>query len=168
MYAALLGHADRVTLVSWQRLAQMAAITYRGSDEVVGIPTQLAFGYSPRRPGAAAVEGSTFGMAGANGSAAYADISTGVTVAVIRIRFTVGDFTAAAVIGRLVAAAAAGGRGFAILHISDSTPPQLNGHYVRNEAEQARELSDLLSIFDTAGVDATFVMTFVAALNPTQ
>jgi len=69
-------------------------------------------------------------------------------------------------------AAGAGGRGFAILDISaagqDSTPPRLNGRYVRDEAEQARELTDLLAIFDTAGADATFVMTFAAPLNPTS
>jgi hypothetical protein len=67
-------------------------------------------------------------------------------------------------------AADAGGRGFAILDISaqdkQSTPPRLNGPYIRDEAEQARELTELLSIFDTAGVDATFVMTFAAPLNP--
>jgi hypothetical protein len=69
-------------------------------------------------------------------------------------------------------AAGAGGRGFAILDISspgrNSTPSRLNGRYVRDETEQARELTEMLSIFDAAGVDATFVMTFVAALNPTS
>jgi hypothetical protein len=68
-------------------------------------------------------------------------------------------------------AADAGGRGFAILdHAAgrDSTPPRLNGHYVRDEGEQARELTEDLEIFDRAGVDATFVMTFVAPLNPTS
>lgn len=69
-------------------------------------------------------------------------------------------------------AADAGGRGFAILDISapgqDSTPPRLNGLYVRDETEQAHDLTDMLSIFDAAGVDATFVMTFVAPLNPTS
>jgi len=69
-------------------------------------------------------------------------------------------------------AADAGGRGFAILDISaqdrQSTPPRLNGSYIRDEAEQARELTEMLSIFDAAGVDATFVMTFVAPLNPTS
>ncbi|HEY6278949.1 MAG TPA: hypothetical protein VIX86_21775 [Streptosporangiaceae bacterium] len=67
-------------------------------------------------------------------------------------------------------AAAAGGRGFAILDISapglDSAPSRLNGSYLRDEAEQARELTELISIFDAAGADATFVMTFVAPLNP--
>jgi hypothetical protein len=69
-------------------------------------------------------------------------------------------------------AADAGGRGFAILDISapgrESTPPRLNGRYVRDEPEQARELTEMLTVFDAAGVDATFVMTFVAPLNPTS
>ena len=37
---------------------------------------------------------------------------------------------------------------------------------MRDEGEQARELSEVIGIFDDAGVDATFVMTFVAPLNP--
>jgi hypothetical protein len=69
-------------------------------------------------------------------------------------------------------AADAGGRGFAILDTSaldrESTPPRLTGHYVRDEAEQARDLTETLSIFEAAGVDATFVMTFIAPLNPTS
>jgi hypothetical protein len=64
----------------------------------------------------------------------------------------------------------AGGRGFAILDYSvsarDSTPPRLNGDYLRDESEQARELTEMLTIFDHAGIDATFMMTFVAPLNP--
>jgi len=66
-------------------------------------------------------------------------------------------------------AADAGGRGFAILDTStaslDSAPARLNGPYERDEAEQARELVETLAIFEDAGVDATFVMTFVAPLN---
>jgi hypothetical protein len=42
-------------------------------------------------------------MVGANGSAAYADIDSGVAVAVMRNRFTVGDLTTAARIDRIVA-----------------------------------------------------------------
>jgi hypothetical protein len=68
-------------------------------------------------------------------------------------------------------AADAGGRGFDILDYSagrDGTPPRLRGAYQRDEAEQAREVGELLDLFDRAGVDATFVMTFVAPLNPTS
>lgn len=64
-------------------------------------------------------------------------------------------------------AAADGGRGFMIADYSTS-PVQLKGDYLRDESEQARELTDLLSTFDSAGVDGTFVMTFIAPLNPTS
>jgi hypothetical protein len=67
-------------------------------------------------------------------------------------------------------AAAAGGRGFAIVDYPQDgkVPPHLNGAYVRDEAEQARELEEVLAVFDRAGVDAAFVMTFVAPLSPTS
>jgi hypothetical protein len=60
-----------------------------------------------------------------------------------------------------------GGRGFMIADYT-STPVHLTGDPVRDEAEQARELTDMLSIFDTAGVAGTFMMTFVSPLNPTS
>ena len=66
-------------------------------------------------------------------------------------------------------AAAAGGRGFEILDLEsgrDSTPAWLKGDYIRDEREQARELSEGLAMYDEAGVDGTFVMTFIAPLNP--
>lgn len=95
----MLGHIDGVRLVSPRRLASVAAVTYHGLDEVAGVPAQWAFVYSPYRPGAAPVEGSPFGMPGANGPGAYADIGTGAAAAVMRNRFTTGDFAAAAIIG---------------------------------------------------------------------
>ena len=49
----------------------------------MGFPTSWAFGYSPDRPGGVpSRRGSTFGMVGANGAAAYADIDSGLAVAV--------------------------------------------------------------------------------------
>jgi hypothetical protein len=66
-------------------------------------------------------------------------------------------------------AAAAGGRGFEILDIGSgrgATPARLKGDYVRDESEQARELTEILSIFDQAGVDGIFLMTFISPLNP--
>jgi CubicO group peptidase (beta-lactamase class C family) len=104
LYSALLGHAG-TALVSRQRLAAMAAITFSGLDEVMGFPSTWAFGYSPARPGLPDRPGSAFGMVGSGGSAAYADIGTGVAVAIMRNRFVTGDFTAAMRIGQLVASA---------------------------------------------------------------
>jgi hypothetical protein len=67
-------------------------------------------------------------------------------------------------------AAEAGGMGWAIVGLDiaqlGTRPPELNGDYIRDEAEQARELTELLTIFDQAGVDGTFLMTFVAPLSP--
>jgi CubicO group peptidase (beta-lactamase class C family) len=67
----------------------------------MGFPTSWAFGYSPSRPSGRGRPGSTFGMVGANGSAAYADIDSGVAVAVMRNRFA-GDFTTIARIDELI------------------------------------------------------------------
>jgi hypothetical protein len=81
----------------------MTAIAFSGMDEVMGFRIAWAFGYSPDRPGVPSRRGSTFGMVGANGSAAYADIDSGVAVAVMRNGASQGDLTAAARIDRLVA-----------------------------------------------------------------
>jgi CubicO group peptidase (beta-lactamase class C family) len=103
MYAALLGHVDGIELVSRLRLTTMATPTFAGADQVVGIPTTLALGYSPARPGGVdSRPGSTFGFLGSNGCAAYADIDSGVAVAVMRNRM-VTDMSAAAAIDRIIA-----------------------------------------------------------------
>jgi CubicO group peptidase (beta-lactamase class C family) len=103
VYSALLGHVDGVTLVSPARRAAMAAIAFTGMDEVMGFPSSWTFGYSPSRPNGHGRPGSTFGMIGMNGSAAYADIHSGVAVAVMRNRFTLGDLTTVAQIDQLIA-----------------------------------------------------------------
>ena len=103
MYAALLGHIDGIELVSPKRRATMAAPAFTGTDQVVGFPSTWALGYSTARfSGVESRAGSTFGMAGSNGSAAYADIDSGVAVAVMRNRI-VGDMSAAAAMDRMVA-----------------------------------------------------------------
>ena len=79
----------------------MAAVAFTGMDEVMGFETRWAFGYSPDRPGGrAARSGSIFGMVGMNGSAAWAEIDSGLAVAVMRSRFTVGDLTAVQAVDR--------------------------------------------------------------------
>lgn len=104
VYAALLGHVPGVDLVSRARRVDMAAPAFEGQDEVMGVPTTWAFGFSPHRPGGIPSRpGSTFGMVGANGSAAYADIDSGVAVAVMRNRFGGTGLAAAAEVDRIVA-----------------------------------------------------------------
>jgi hypothetical protein len=67
-------------------------------------------------------------------------------------------------------AADAGGMGWAIVDLDIAEYinrlPELNGEYVRDESEQARELTELLTIFEGAGVDGAFVFTFVAPTSP--
>jgi hypothetical protein len=53
-----------------------------------------------------------------------------------------------------------GGRGWQIVDYRRWIP-RLTGDYVYDQGSQARELADLLRVNDSAGVDATFVFTFV-------
>lgn len=85
MYAALLGHIEGIELISTTRLRWMATPAFSGTDQVMGFPTTWARGYSNARLGSSRSRpGSTFGMVGSNGTAAYADIDSGVAVAVMR------------------------------------------------------------------------------------
>lgn len=106
VYAALLGDVPGVSLVSPERRRLLATVAVEGPDEVMGVPASFTLGFSPFRPGApvdAVVgAGSTFGMVGANGSAAFADVDSGVAVAVMRNRFG-GGLTAVTEVDRLVA-----------------------------------------------------------------
>ena len=104
VYSALLGHVDRAQLVSGQRLKTMTAIAFTGLDEVMGFRTSWAFGYSPDRPGGVpSRRGSTFGMVGANGSAAYADVDSGLAVAVMRNGPAIAGLAAVTRIDHLIA-----------------------------------------------------------------
>lgn len=106
IHAALLGHIDGVKLVSPQRLSAIAQITYRGQDAVMEVPTEWALGYSTFWPGLGNRPGSTLGMVGANGSAAWADIDTGIAVAVMRNHFAAGGaggLETAQRLGRIIA-----------------------------------------------------------------
>lgn len=45
-------------------------------------------------------------------------------------------------------------------------PPRADGHYIRDEGLQARELADQLGVLDAAGVEGAFVQTFVVPNSP--
>lgn len=58
-------------------------------------------------------------------------------------------------------AADLGGRGDAIVEwAADGSPLRLTGDHVRDEAEQARYLSEVLDVLTSEGVDSAFVNTF--------
>ncbi len=45
-------------------------------------------------------------------------------------------------------------------------PPRADGHYIRDEELQAREIADQLGVLDAAGVEGAFVHTFVVPNSP--
>jgi hypothetical protein len=45
-------------------------------------------------------------------------------------------------------------------------PTRVDGHYVRDEGLQAREITDQLAVLDTAGVEGAFVFTFISPNSP--
>jgi hypothetical protein len=57
-----------------------------------------------------------------------------------------------------------GGSGYDIINLT-ADPPRLDRKYVRDEALQARGLTETLAIFDDAGVDGAFIHTFIQPLN---
>jgi hypothetical protein len=44
--------------------------------------------------------------------------------------------------------------------------PKVDGHYIRDEGLQEREIADQLSILDSSGVEGAFVQTFVVPNSP--
>ena len=104
LYAALMGHTEGFSPLSRRHLVQACEVVYTGPDVVVGVHSvSWALGYSPSRPEpSAARPGSTFGMVGTNGSAAYADIASRTAVAIMRNRFSA-DFAPAQKIDQIVA-----------------------------------------------------------------
>ena len=88
VYAALLGHVPGFRPLSESSSRPLPPLRTLGEDQVMEMAKiRWSLGYSPDRPGGArSRSGSTFGMVGTNGSAAYADIDTGVAVALMRNR----------------------------------------------------------------------------------
>jgi CubicO group peptidase (beta-lactamase class C family) len=104
VYAALLGHIPGVTLVSPALRDRLGAVQFEGTDQVMGFPTAWGFGYAPGRLGGVeARPGSAFGMLGSNGSAAWADIDSGVAIAVMRNRYSAGDLAAVRAVDQFAA-----------------------------------------------------------------
>jgi CubicO group peptidase (beta-lactamase class C family) len=97
VYSALLDH-----LVSPARRTEIATVAFEGMDEVMGFPASWTYGYAPFRPSGHGRPGSTFGMVGTNGSAAFADLDSGVAVAVMRNHFGADGLTTAARIDQLI------------------------------------------------------------------
>ena len=102
MYAALIGEVDGIRLVSPERLRDATAVSMTGVDQVFGMPTTWALGYSIGAPGAPAQDPPTaFGVGGAGGSFAYGDRASGIAFAMTKNRLTA-DFSAVTRINQIV------------------------------------------------------------------
>jgi CubicO group peptidase (beta-lactamase class C family) len=102
MYAALLGEVDGVRLISSERLREVSAPAFTGTDQIMENPTTWALGYAIARPETDLQETSTaFGYGGVGGSYAYADTATGVAFALTKNRLTP-DFGVAQQVGEIV------------------------------------------------------------------
>jgi CubicO group peptidase (beta-lactamase class C family) len=107
MYAALLGEVDGVRLISPERLREISAPAFSGTDQIMGNPFTWALGYAIGRIGIDQQETPTvFGMGGAGGSYADADTATGTTFALTKNRLTP-DFAAAEQLAGIVTKAVA-------------------------------------------------------------
>jgi len=99
MYAALLGEVDGVRLLTPERLREATALSSSGTDQVFGMPTTWALGYSLGIPGPTG-----FGVGGVGGSFAFGDTASGIAFAVTKNRLSL-DFTTANQLIQLVASA---------------------------------------------------------------
>ncbi len=107
MYAALLGHIEGVRLVSPKGLQTIAAPAFSGIDQVMDFPTSQLPGRSATAPHAWAahsrVRARPSGWSVPTARAAYADIDSGVAVAVMR-NHTSSDFSVVIAIDDIIAA----------------------------------------------------------------
>jgi CubicO group peptidase (beta-lactamase class C family) len=99
LYAALLGEMDGVRLLSEKRLREATSPSASGVDEVFGMPTRWALGYSIGAPGSTSE--TAFGVGGVGGSFAYGDAATGIAFGLTKNRIAQ-DFNTATEIIRLI------------------------------------------------------------------
>jgi CubicO group peptidase (beta-lactamase class C family) len=105
LYSALLGEVDGVRLISAERLREATEVAVSGTDETTGFPTARGLGWDIGFQ--APLDGPTvFGMAGSGGTAAYADIATGLSIALAKNTVTAGDYTTFLDLCRLITEAA--------------------------------------------------------------
>src|ERR671910_2251670 len=103
MYAALLGEVDGVRLLTPERLAEVTAVSSRGTDEVFGMPTRWGLGYAIGLPDGS--RDTAFGTGGVGGSFAFGDTASGLAFGLTKNRVS-NDFATAARLTQLVTGAA--------------------------------------------------------------
>jgi CubicO group peptidase (beta-lactamase class C family) len=102
MYAAMLGTVGGVRILPESRLRAATAEPFSGIDEVFGMPTTWAGGYSVGVVGLESKDPPTaFGVGGVGGSFAGFDTATGITFGIMKNRLQQ-DFNAATEIAGLI------------------------------------------------------------------
>jgi CubicO group peptidase (beta-lactamase class C family) len=101
LYAALLTGVDGVRLLSPERLREATAVSSSGMDQVFGMPTTWALGYSVGGLGSAQDSKTTFGVGGVGGSFACGDTASGIAFAITKNRLSQ-DFSTATELSELV------------------------------------------------------------------
>jgi CubicO group peptidase (beta-lactamase class C family) len=101
LYAALLTGVDGVRLLSPERLREATAVSSSGMDQVFGMPTSWALGYSVGGLGSAQNSKTTFGVGGVGGSFACGDTESGIAFAITKNRLSQ-DFSTATELSELV------------------------------------------------------------------
>jgi CubicO group peptidase (beta-lactamase class C family) len=81
------GDVDGIWFVSPGRLREATTVAISGVDEVFGMPSTWALGYSIGRPGSDRQDSaSVFGIGGVGGSFAYGDTASGIAFALTKNR----------------------------------------------------------------------------------
>lgn len=99
MYAALMHDVDGVRLLSDQRLREVTSVAVSDVDQIftqlfgADVPVTRGLGYQLGSEGGDFDGPTVFGMAGSGGTAAFADTASGVAVAIMKNRNTMGDYS---------------------------------------------------------------------------
>jgi len=94
LYAALIGPVDGVRLFSPELLADASTVAVAYEDAIFGMPMPWTIGFGPGRPSKSELDPPrVFGWSGMFGVHAEADPDSGTTFALLKNRFTDGDFT---------------------------------------------------------------------------
>ncbi len=93
LFAALVGEVDGVRLISAERLRDVSTVAVAQDDAVFGVPMHWTVGFGPGRPMPAELDPPrVFGWSGMFGTHGEADPDSGMSFALLKNRFTDGDF----------------------------------------------------------------------------
>ena len=94
LFAALVGEVDGVRLISAERLRDVSTVAVAQDDAVFGVPMHWTVGFGPGRPMRSAQDPPrVFGWSGMFGTHGEADPDSGLSFALLKNRFTDGDFS---------------------------------------------------------------------------